>query len=179
MNWLDWTILGLLAWSALKGFSRGLVVEVVSLLAVVLGVWAGLRFGPQVMGALGIEAGNALLAFIITLLLVLVGAHLLAKLITGALGLTMLSLPNKLAGALFAALRTAFAISILLGLVSGYTAGAQPAPHVREGSMLHGPVAAFAPAVLEPLGGMAWVREAAARVRSEAEGLLDNGAGTE
>ncbi len=49
MNWLDWVIVGILALATLKGFSKGFVVEVVSLLAVVLGVWVALRFGPQVM----------------------------------------------------------------------------------------------------------------------------------
>ncbi len=176
MNWLDWVIVGILALATLKGFSKGFVVEVVSLLAVVLGVWVALRFGPQVMEAIGLQAGGALLAFLVTFVLVLVGAGLLAKLITTALDLTMLSLPNKLAGALFAALRSIFTLSIVFNLLSGYTAGAQPTPEAREGSRFHGPVEALAPLVLEPLGGTEWVQDAAERVRREAEELMKRGA---
>lgn len=177
MNWLDWTIAGLLALAAFRGFTKGLVIELVSLLALLLGAWAGVRFGPRVMVALGLEADSALLAFIVTFVLVLVAAHLLARLLTGVIDLAMLSTPNKLAGALFAALRSAFAISIMLNLLNGYTAGDKPSVEAREGSVLYPPVRAFAPLVFGPLGGTKWLEDVAERVRQEADGLLDEGSG--
>lgn len=179
MNWLDWTIVAVVALAALKGFGRGLVVEITALLAVVVGVWVGLRSGPQVVEAIGISISNALLAFMVTLVVVLVGAYLIARLVTGALDLTLLSIPNKLGGALFAALRTVFAISIMVGLLEAYTAGAQPSPTVRADSALYGPVRALAPTVLSPFGGVEWVKDAATRVREEAQGLIRHEKGTE
>ena len=59
MNWLDWTLIALIAFAAVKGFSRGFIVEVCSLLALVLGIWAGIHFSDRVAEAIGLETKSS------------------------------------------------------------------------------------------------------------------------
>ena len=54
MNWLDLLILALLALAAFKGFQRGFIVELLSLVALVAGIWVASRFSEKVTTALGI-----------------------------------------------------------------------------------------------------------------------------
>ncbi|MGN6282393.1 CvpA family protein, partial [Frateuria sp.] len=48
MNWIDFTILAVLALSVLVGLWRGLVSEVLSLVAWVAAFWVAWTFGPVV-----------------------------------------------------------------------------------------------------------------------------------
>ena len=173
MNWLDWVILALLALAAFRGFGKGFVVECAALVALVVGVWVGLRYGPQLVESLGFEVDHALLVFIISLVMVVIGIHLLARLLTRVLDLTLLSFPNKLAGALFASLRSLITISLMMYLLDVYSGGRQPSEIVRGKSTLYHPVQAFVPTILGPFGGMTWVQDAARRVRLEVEAMIE------
>ena len=48
MNWIDYTILGVLALSVLVGLWRGLVSEVLSLASWIVAFWVAWTFGPMV-----------------------------------------------------------------------------------------------------------------------------------
>ncbi|MCB0779973.1 MAG: CvpA family protein, partial [Flavobacteriales bacterium] len=54
MNWIDWVLLAAIALAAFKGWSRGFIVEVGSLVALVAGVWAGIHLSDQVVDWLGL-----------------------------------------------------------------------------------------------------------------------------
>jgi len=172
MNWLDWLIVVLLCLGAFKGFSRGLIVEMAALVALVLGIWAGIHFSDRVVEMIGLGPKNAAVAFLITFVVVLVAVHLLAKLLTTMIDIAQLGLPNKLAGVLFGALRKLFTISVVLNLLAGYSAEAQPSDVVREGSKLYAPVRAFAPLLVPVLGETKWVQRAMDVVKEEVGGAL-------
>ena len=112
MNWLDWTLLALLAAAAVRGFFRGFVVEIASLVALVLGIWVASRYNARVAAWVGMDAQHEVISFIVTFIGVLIVVHLLAKVITKAMDLAMLGLPNKVAGTFFGALRAAFVLSV-------------------------------------------------------------------
>ncbi len=173
MNWLDWTIIALAAYAAIKGFSRGFIVELASLVAMVAGVWVAARFADQVTEAIGLGSSNAAIAFLVTFLLVVVAVHFLARFLTTLIDIAQLGLPNKLAGVLFGMVRALFMLSIALNLLMGYSDGEMPAQEAREGSTLYTPVAAFAPLLIPALGETKWVKNAADRVREEAENLFN------
>lgn len=170
MNWLDWVLLILLLLAGLKGFQRGFVVELASLVALVLGIWAGVHVSDRVAALLGIGPDQRALAFLVTFLLVLIGVHLLAHVLTRLIDLAQLGLPNKLAGVGFGMLRSAFALSVLLNLLTAYTEGALPPADTRADSRLAGPIGAFAPAVLPVLRETKWVRDALEQARQEVLG---------
>ena len=44
MNYIDIFLLVPLLWGAFKGFKKGLIIEVVSLIALGLGIWGGVHF---------------------------------------------------------------------------------------------------------------------------------------
>lgn len=171
MNWLDWIILAVLAMAAFKGFSRGFIVELASLVALIGGIWAAVHFSDRFANAVGIEEDNTALAFLLTFLAVLVGVHLLARFLTTLIDIAQLGLPNKLAGIFFGMLRSAFGLSIALNLVVGYSQGTMPEERVREGSQLYAPIRAFAPLIVPVLGETKWLRNAVDLVKQEVEEL--------
>lgn len=173
MNWLDWALIALVVFAAIKGFTRGFIVEVCSLLALVLGIWAGIHFSDRVAEAIGLETKNAAIAFIVTFLIVLVGVHLLARFLTTVVDIAQLSLPNKVAGVLFGALRQAFTLSIAINLFAGYSGDALPPSNAREDSALYDPVKAFAPLVIPALGQTKWLQHALDEVQEGAKELAE------
>lgn len=173
MNWLDLVIIVLLGWAVVQGFRRGFIIEAASLVALLLGIWAGAHLSDRVAAAIGLVADKAAIAFLITFLAVLLLVHLLARALTKAIDLAMLGFPNKLAGTVFGALRSAFVLSIMLNLLMGWSDGRMPSQETRDGSAWHGPLRALAPAVVPALGETKWVKEAVERLKRETQELLD------
>jgi membrane protein required for colicin V production len=163
MNWLDLIILLLLAMAAWKGFRRGFLIELASLVGLALGIWAGLRFSERVTTAMDLEVKHAAVAFLITFVLVLVLVVLTGRLLTKVIDIAQLSLPNKVAGTAFGALRSAFTLSLVLNLMLGYTEGAFPPERARRASALAEPLRAFAPLVVPQLEDTKWMK----RLREE------------
>ena len=166
MNWLDWLLLALLGAAAVRGFFRGFVVEVAALVALVLGIWVAARYNAKVAAWTGLDAEHEAIAFIITLIGVMVVVHVLARVLTKVMDMAMLGLPNKVAGTVFGALRSAFVLSVLLNIlmVRGETSGIVPAEVLQE-SVLYPPVRAFAPFIVPALGETRWVQDAVEAVR--------------
>ncbi len=161
MNWLDWTLLALLAAAAIRGFFRGFIVEIASLVAVVLGIWVASRYNAHVASWVGMDAQHEVISFIVTFIGVLILVHLLAKVLTKAMDLAMLGLPNKVAGTFFGALRAAFVLSVVLNILMARAEVSGIVPqHALEGSALYRPLRAFAPFIVPALGDTRWVQDA-------------------
>ena len=173
MNWVDWTIIALAAYAAVKGFSRGFIVELASLVAFVAAVWAGIHLSERVAAATGLGTDNAALAFLVTFIAVLVGIHLLARGLTTLVDIAQLSLPNKFGGLFFGIVRSAFMLSVSLNLLVGYSEGAFPPTEVREGSRLYAPIRAFAPVLVPALEETKWVRNAVDRAKVELDRVIE------
>ncbi|MCB9182608.1 MAG: CvpA family protein [Flavobacteriales bacterium] len=167
MNWLDAIILLILALAAWKGFSRGFVIELASLVGIALGAWAGLHLSERVTAALELEVENEALAFLITFVLVLLLIHLLARLLTTVIDIAQLSLPNKLAGILFGVLRSAFVLSIALNLMLGFGTDGWIPDRVRSESVAYPLLRPIAPAIIPALQETKWVRAALERAEQE------------
>lgn len=169
MNWLDWSLIALAILAAIKGFSRGLVVELASLVALVLAIWAGTHLSERVAAATGLGTDNAALAFLVTFIIVLVVVHLLARFLTTLVDIAQLSMPNKIGGVFFAVLRSAFMLSITLNLLVGYSDGELPPHAARQGSTLYAPVRAFAPVLVPALEETKWVERTVEQIRRGVE----------
>lgn len=169
MNLLDWILLALLAMAAFKGFQRGFIIELASLVALVLGIWVAAHFSDRVSTLFGIDAANTALAFLVTFLAVLLTVHLLARFLTTLIDLAQLELPNKLAGVVFGLIRSVFTLSIALNLLVGYTEGAVPSKELCAGSSFYGPVRQMAPFIIPALGETKWVKDAVEAVKREVE----------
>jgi len=176
MNWLDWVLLALLAAAAVRGFFRGFVVELASLMALVLGIWAASRYNAAVAAWIGLDPRHEVISFLVTFIGVLVAIHLLAKLITKVMDLAQLGLPNKVAGLLFGALRAAFVLSVALNFVLSValnilmvrTEVSGLIPHrTLEQSMLFPSLRAFAPMIVPALGDTQWLKDGLQALKDE------------
>ncbi len=177
MNGLDWVLIALLGFSAVRGFFRGFVVEIASLIAVILGIWIATRYNARVAAWIGLDTHQEVISFIIMFIGVLIIVHLLAKLVTKAMDMAMLGLPNKVAGTLFGALRAAFILSVALNiLMSRVAVSGVVSKQTLEGSKLYQPLRAFAPFIIPALRDSRWVQEAIDAVKKrtgEEEGAAE------
>lgn len=119
MTPLDLLLLLPLAVGVFKGYRHGLVLEVVSLLAFVLGVVGGLSLLsaaiPVVRGYVGELFGLLpLVAFLLVLVLIMWGVHLLGSLVKKAVHLTPLGVLDNLLGAAAGGLKWLLGLSLLL-----------------------------------------------------------------
>jgi membrane protein required for colicin V production len=105
MNVIDFIILAVLCFFAVKGLARGLVNEASSLAGLLLGGWLAYRFHPllavPIKSALHLPAHIcSFLAFIIILLITGISAHIIGNVITAALRLVLLGSLNRFGGLL-------------------------------------------------------------------------------
>ncbi|MGI4875336.1 MAG: CvpA family protein [Janthinobacterium lividum] len=116
---LDLLLLLPLGVGVVKGYRRGLVLEVVSLLAFVLGVVGGLSLlsaaVPVVRSYLGELFGMLpLVSFLLVLVGIMWGVHLVGSLLKKAVHLTPLGVLDNLLGGAAGALKWLLGLSLLL-----------------------------------------------------------------
>ena len=124
MTSFDYLVLAVLCVSAVLGFLRGLVKEVLSLLACIVAFLAAIWWGPLVSGWLANLIENTLLRTAVAYGLVFI----VMLLLVGVINLTLTTLIDKTGlgqadhglGALFGLLRGALIVLVLVAL-AGYT----------------------------------------------------------
>jgi membrane protein required for colicin V production len=156
MTALDILLLLPLAVGTVKGYRRGLVLEVVSLLAFVLGVVGGLSLLsaaiPVVRSYLGELFGLLpLVAFLLVLVAIMWGVHLVGGVVKKAVHLTPLGLLDNLMGAAAGCLKWLLGLSLLL---HGTALAGLPllAPGLMAGSVVLPWVQAATPLALQLTG---------------------------
>ena len=120
MSFIDIVFAVLLGFAVYKGLKNGLFVEVASFVALILGIYLAIKFS-NLAGAIFtgfVPSWNPkyieITAFIITFLLVVIGIHLSAKILTKLTDFAFLGWINKLAGVIFSLLKTILALSVVL-----------------------------------------------------------------
>ena len=113
-----------LAWALFRGFQKGFIVKIASLIALVAGTFAGFHGSEGLANWLTNEVNWSetnvqLTAFILTFILVVIGVHFLAKLIEKMVDLTALGLINKLAGMALGAFQMVLLLSITTFALDG------------------------------------------------------------
>ncbi|RSK30152.1 CvpA family protein [Hymenobacter metallilatus] len=157
MSTFDIFLLIPLGIGAVQGYRRGLVLEVASLLAFVLGVVGGLALLNDAIPLVRHYVGEAfgmlpLVSFILVFVAIVWGVHLLSKFIKTAVHLTPLGIVDNLGGAASGVLKWVLGMSLLLHglgmaglqLISPQlVASSQVLPIVREATPLALSVVAF------------------------------------
>ncbi len=119
MAFLD-IILGLLLLIGLwKGFNNGLFVELASIAALIAGIYGAIHFSYIAGNYLSQrmewnEQYLNLAAFVITFIIIVITVHLAGKLLTKIASFAMLGILNKIAGAIFGALKVGVILGALL-----------------------------------------------------------------
>ena len=153
MNILDLIILIPLAWSAYKGFSKGLIISVASLLALLLGIYGSIRFSDITSGYLidHFEFSSQylpIISFAITFILIVVAIHFLARILDKIVKAVALGFINRISGALFGIIKTAFILSIVILLIDKFDSKTGIiSTEQKESSLLYQPLSQFAPMI--------------------------------
>lgn len=119
MNVIDLLLLIPLCYAAWVGFKKGFVVELFTLLALLVGLYAALNFSEYAESKLSEDFDLEHLyvtpvSFLLTFLAVGAGVYFLGKVIEKMLTITLLSPLNKVAGILFSLVKMAYILSVLL-----------------------------------------------------------------
>ena len=122
---LDIIILVIIAASAVWGIFKGFVRQIVSIAALLLGVWCAFKFtaylSAQAKELLSLSiAQNTLhiIMFVVIFILVMILAHFIGKGIEGIVKLSMLGWLNRLLGFLFGALKATIILSVAAYLIN-------------------------------------------------------------
>lgn len=118
MNKIDILLLVILGFGLVRGFMRGLIIEMASLLAIVVGIYGAIHFSfftARLLGELMPSSQQTIevVAFGITLIVLMLAVMFLAKVLTKMLKAAELGFLNRLAGALFGVLKAAVIVGSL------------------------------------------------------------------
>lgn len=124
MNWIDITILVVIALSALLGLVRGFVREALSLAGWAVATWVALEFSPGLSNlmasAITLDSLRFVIAFLLLFIATLVLAAVLNHLVSQTVRKSTLSGADRGAGALFGVLRGVVIVAVLIWL-AGFT----------------------------------------------------------
>ena len=115
MSFLDIVLAVFLVYGVISGIKNGLFVELASLASFFIGIYIAVKFSYLIANVIGDGTSKTVkvIAFVVTLVLVVVGIHLLAKIFSKIASTLFLGWLNKLGGAFIGVLR----ITLLLGIV--------------------------------------------------------------
>lgn len=156
MNYVDFIILAILAFALVRGFIKGLIIEVASILALILGIWGAIRFsgfvGQRLTEYFDLSTQYlGVIAFAITFIIIVLLVHLIANIIDKLLEAVALGIPVKLLGAVFGVLKTTLILSIIFVILNTFNEKKDFLPkELLKGSILYYPISDFAP-MLFPL----------------------------
>ncbi len=162
MNTLDIILAVPLLYGIYKGFTRGLIIEIASLVGLILGVYGGVKFSHKTASIMGEHVnltGNAmqLFSFIVTFFIILGGVYFLAKLLEKVVNLVAMKPLNKIGGAAFGLLKTGLILSIVLIVVEALDSRWSFIPkELKESSQIYQPTATIAPMVLPVFKDSQW-----------------------
>lgn len=119
MSFLDIVLGILLIWGLYKGLTNGLFVELASLVALIAGIFGSIHFSYIAGDYLSQNMEwnpkyIKIISFIITFIAIVLVVHFAGKLLTKIADFAMLGLLNKIAGAIFGALKVAVILGALL-----------------------------------------------------------------
>lgn len=123
MSYIDILLLLPLVYGAYKGFSKGLIVEIATLLGLIVGVYGAVKFsgytGELLRDFLDLQSPYlSYIALGVTFLLVAIVIYLLGKMLTRLIDMISLGLVNKLLGTLFGMMKSFIIVCVLLFLVN-------------------------------------------------------------
>lgn len=158
MNWIDFIIVIILGISLIRGFSDGLVKEVASLAALILGIWGAIRFSSFTAGKLyewfdmtGQYVG--IISFIVTFGVIVVLVHFVGIFVDKVVKAVALNFLNRLLGIVFGLFKTVLILSVIFVILNAIDARRPFLPKEKiEESMFYNPISDVAPALFPIIG---------------------------
>jgi len=171
MNYIDLILALPFIWGIYRGFTKGLVYEAATLVALILGIYGAFKFSwfttEILVNQLGFT-GQYLpwISFAITFIIIVVIIHLIARAMTSLLKAVALGFINSFLGILFGVLKMAFILSIILVVFEPIDRDKKfLSEESKSKSVLYGPIYNFAPSLFPSLD--------ADNIKIKFEGLLE------
>lgn len=119
MNTIDIVLALILLYGLVRGFFRGLLAEVASLVGIVLGIYGAIHFSHLLAGFFSKNMGwdsqyVNLIAFAITFVLIVFLISLAGRVLTKIAAFAALGLVNKFLGGAFGLIKVAFLVSVVI-----------------------------------------------------------------
>jgi membrane protein required for colicin V production len=155
MNLLDIILVIPLIWLAFRGFAKGLILGIISLVALILGLYLGFRFSVPVANMIEGYFHVAtpylrLIAFAIIFLAVVIILFIFGKLLEKFIDMLSLGFLNKLLGGFFGLIKGIILISLVLFVINMVdTHHRLITEKNRQGSFLYKPLSMVFPKLLE------------------------------
>ncbi len=157
MNFVDILILVPLIYAGWKGFQHGIIIEVFTLLALLVGIYAGIHFSDftarWMKESLGWESEYIpVVAFTVTFLGIGAMVYFAGKMIEQVARVTNLTPVNKFFGIIFAVLKMTYFVSVFLVVLESYDEkGDFLPPSMKKKSLLYSPVLAVSTTTIPAL----------------------------
>ena len=147
MNIIDIIILICFVPAIVNGLRKGLISQVVAIISIVLGVWLSFKFSSLLSGWFAQWFDGAspvilnIVAFTVILVAVIFALFALGKIIEASIKIIMLGWLNKILGLIFAMLKCAMIIGLVIIMFNSINATFHPVPKkVLEESFLYPPL---------------------------------------
>ncbi len=124
MNYVDIFIVCLILLGFYRGFSKGLIIELSSFLAIVLGVYGSIKFSEITLNFINSAFSSQLesidesylkiFSFAFTFIIIIISISLLARFLTKIIKILLLGWINKVLGGLFGSLKYLVLISFVV-----------------------------------------------------------------
>ncbi len=159
MNYLDIIICVPVAWGLYKGFTKGFILEVAMLFALLGAIWVAVNCSDFISRYTHEHFGwttkyLSVVSFVALFLGVLIGVYFLAKILEKTVDAASLGPVNKILGALFGAFKFVLILSVVFFMIDAVE---QSFPFLssekKSQSLLYKPVASIAPIVIPGLKG--------------------------
>lgn len=158
MNYIDIIIIIVLAFAMVRGFINGLVKEVASLAALILGIWGAIKFSAFTAEKLydyfdltGKYVG--LISFLITFGIIVIIIHFIGLLVNKLMEAVALGFINRLLGIAFGLLKSVLIMSVIFVVLNAIDTRRPFLPKEKiEQSLLYNPISDIAPAIFPIIG---------------------------
>jgi len=126
VNYIDIILGGLISYGAIKGFSKGLIIEAASIVALILGIIGALVFSQEVQLVLEKSLNEnstppAGITFLLLFVFIIIGVNLIAKFLTRIINMAALGGLNRILGAVLGGLKFALAISAIFLVIDKFS----------------------------------------------------------
>lgn len=157
MNYIDIIIAIPLLWGLYKGFTKGIILEAATLIALWLAIWGAVKFHDFVTVWMR-ESLNwtskymPVISFALIFIGVLILVFAIAKLLEKIIKAVALGFLNKLAGGIFGILKFGLILSVVIFLLNAIEKNYSfIPPDIKNKSVLYEPVGKIAPLIIPGL----------------------------
>jgi membrane protein required for colicin V production len=154
MNFLDVILVLPLIFAAWWGFTKGLIIEIASVLALTLGIYGAVLLADKTaayfLNSLDYKGSHLhLIAFLVTFVGIVIGVYFMAKVMEGIVAIAGLSIANRIAGAVFGIVKMCIILSGIIYIFNQHHLLEKWLNEsIREQSLLFAPIAKFAEKII-------------------------------